>query len=427
MAVAEGAVTQAAADAPHPLSSPQGPRDPAEEWVAPLLAMLAVQTAVSFLSRLAPTLGPTLAPRVGWPAESVGYLSSMITGGSMLVLLLAMPLQRRLGPMRVLQLGLALGIVGTLLSATPSAAALVIGSLLIGVSIGPPSSAGMDVLQRYSPPRHRNLLFSVKQAGVPLGGVIAGLLMPFAAQTLGIATAFVIAAALGAAALFAVQPLRRAVDAGRDRTLRLHWGLFATLDNLRRPLAALVTLPNLRRMGIAGGCLGAGQSAWFAFLVTYLVTVLHWSLASAGALFALMQVLSVIGRPLVGFVSDRLGDGVRMLRWTASCSGLATLVLALSTPAWPTWSIVVLAVVGGLTVASWNGVQFAEVARLAPRGALNETMAGATLVLLGAYVLGPTVFGLIVTLGASFRTAFVVTALATFGALIPLGRIRSAV
>jgi hypothetical protein len=48
-------------------------------------------------------------------------------------------------------------------------------------------------------------------------------------------------------------------------------------------------------------------------------------------------------------------------------------------------------------------------------------------VLLGAYVLGPTVFGLIVTLGASFRTAFVVTALATFGALIPLGRIRSAV
>jgi hypothetical protein len=66
----------------------------------------------------------------------------------------------------------------------------VIGTLLIGVSIGPPSSAGMDVVQRFAPPRHRNLLFSVKQAGVPLGGVIAGLLLPWASQTLGIGAAF---------------------------------------------------------------------------------------------------------------------------------------------------------------------------------------------------------------------------------------------
>ena len=64
-----------------------GPKDPpglqtgrGEDWVGPLLAMLAVQTAVSFLSRIAPTLAPTLAPRIGWPVESVGYLSSTVTG-----------------------------------------------------------------------------------------------------------------------------------------------------------------------------------------------------------------------------------------------------------------------------------------------------------------------------------------------------------
>jgi MFS family permease len=396
-------------------------------WVGPLVAMLAVQAAVSFLSRLAPTLAPTLMPRVGGAAESVGYLSALITAGSMLVLLMGMPLQRRLGAMRMLQVGLALGIFGTLLSALPSAAALVIGSLLIGLSIGPPSSAGMDVLQRFSPPRHRNLLFSVKQAGVPLGGVLAGLLMPWAAQALGIVPAFALAAALGVAALAAVQPLRRTVDAGRDRALRLHWRLFASIDNLRQPLATLIARPDLRRMGIAGGCLGAGQGAWFAFFVTYLVSVLHWSLTAAGALFALMQAVSALGRPLVGFVSDRLGDGVRVLRWMACGSGTATLALALSTPQWPTWTIVVLAVAGGLSVASWNGVQFAEVARMSPRETLNETMAGATLVLLGAYVLGPAVVGLVVTLGGSFRAAFAATALVTFAALIPLGRVRPTV
>ena len=162
------------AESPPP---PIHPPESAEAWVGPLVAMLVVQTAVSFLSRIPPTLAPTLGPRVGWPAESVGYLTALISGGSIFVLLLAAPLQRRLGSMRTLQIGMALGVAGALLCALPSAGALVVGSLIIGLSIGPPSTAGMDVLQRYAPPSHRNLLFSVKQAGVPLGGVAAGLLL----------------------------------------------------------------------------------------------------------------------------------------------------------------------------------------------------------------------------------------------------------
>lgn len=409
-----------------------GPKDPPglqtgrdEDWVGPLLAMLAVQTAVSFLSRIAPTLAPSLAPRIGWPVESVGYLSSMITGASVVALLLGMPLLRRLGSMRNLQVGLALGVLGALLSAVPESIALVVGSLLIGLSIGPPSSAGMDVLQRFAPLRHRNLLFSVKQAGVPLGGVIAGLLMPWASQTLGIGVAVTIAAALGALTLFAVQPLRARVDAARETTLLLNWRMFLSPNNLRQPLAVLVAMPALRRMGLAGGCLGAGQSVWFAFLVTYLVVELHWTLTAAGALFALMQLVSALGRPLTGFISDRLGDGPRVLRWAAIGSGLTTLALAFCTPAWPTWSVVALAVLAGLTVASWNGVQFAEVARLSPPETLNETMTGATLLLLLAYVVGPAIFSLVVAAGASFGAAFGVTALVTFSALWPLSGIET--
>lgn len=408
-----------------------GPKDPPglqtgrnEDWVGPLLAMLAVQTAVSFLSRIAPTLAPTLAPRIGWPVESVGYLSSMITGGSVVALLLGMPLLRRLGSMRNLQVGLALGVLGALLSAVPQAIALVLGTLLIGLSIGPPSSAGMDVLQRFAPRRHRNLLFSVKQAGVPLGGVLAGLLLPWASQALGIGLAVTIAAAIGALTLFVVQPLRARVDAARESTLLLHWRMFLSPNTLRQPLAVLVAMPALRRMGLAGGCLGVGQSAWFAFLVTYLVVELHWTLTAAGALFALMQLVSALGRPLAGFISDRLGEGLRVLRWAVIGSGLTTLALALCTPAWPTWSVVALAVMAGLTVASWNGVQFAEVARLAPPETLNETMTGATLLLLLAYVVGPAIFSLVVVAGASFGAAFGFTALVTFSALWPLSRVK---
>ena len=404
-----------------PPPGPQpGPPEPAGPWLGPLLAMLVVQTAVSFLSRIPPTLAPTLAPRVGWPAESVGYLSSLITGGSIAVLLLAAPLQRRAGSMRTLQIGVALGVAGTLLSALPSALALVTGSLLIGLAIGPPSTAGMDVLQRYAPLRHRNLLFSVKQAGVPLGGVAAGLLLPGAVQGLGLEGAFVAAAALGAAAVWLVQPWRERVDALRDRSSRLHWRQFGSIDAVRRPLAVLAAMPAMRRMGVAGACLATGQSAWFAFLVTYLVSRLGWSLVAAGALFALMQVLSALGRPLAGFLSDRLGDGLRVLRWMAAGSAATTLAFAFCTPAWPTWVVVALAVLAGLTVASWNGIQFAEVARLAPRDSLGEAMAGATLLLLAAYVAAPVLFGLVLAAGGGYRQAFVLIAGLTGAALWPL-------
>lgn len=399
--------------------------EPAEAWVGPLVAMLMVQTAVSFLSRIPPTLAPTLAPRVGWPAESVGYLSSMITAGSIFVLLLASPLQRRVGSMRMLQIGVALGVAGTLLSALPSALALAAGSLLIGLSIGPPSTAGMDVLQRYAPLRHRNLLFSVKQAGVPLGGVAAGLLLPGAVQWLGLEGAFIGAAAFAAVALWLVQPWRQRVDAQRDRSLRLQWRQFGSIDTLRRPLAVLVAMPGMRRMGIAGACLAAGQSAWFAFLVTYLVSQLGWSLVAAGALFAMMQALSALGRPLAGFVSDRLGDGVRVLRWMAAGSAATTFSFAFCTPAWPTWTVVGLAVLAGLTVASWNGIQFAEVARLAPRESLGEAMAGATLLLLAAYVIAPVLFGLVLAAGGGYRLAFVMVAALTSAALWPLASKRT--
>jgi MFS family permease len=391
-----------------------------EAWVGPLVAMVGVQTTVSFLSRIAPTLAPTLAPRVGWPAESVGYLSALITGGSLVALLLGMPLLRRVGSMRTLQIGVACGAAGALLTGLPSASALLLGTLLIGVSIGPPSSAGMDVLQRFSPPRHRNLLFSVKQAGVPLGGVLAGLLMPGAVIWLGLRHAILLAAALAVVTLLLVQPIRAQVDAGRERSLVLHWRMFASFENVRGPLVVLSSMPALRRMGIAGGCLGAGQSAWFAFLVTYVVTELHWTLPAAGALFAVMQIVSTFGRPLAGFVSDRLGDGARVLRWVAWASALTSIAMALCDPSWPTWAVVALAVLAGLTVASWNGVQFAEVARLAPRESLNETMAGATLVLLGAYVVAPALISLALAAGAGFRLAFLITAAVSGAALWPL-------
>lgn len=402
-----------------PLTTPVDPQ--ANRWLGPLVAVLAAQAAATFLSRIAPTLAPNLADRLGWRAADVGYLSSLITAGTVVCLLLGLPLLRRFGSVRTLQLGLLVGAFGALLCALRLPLGPVLGSVLIGFSMWPPSTAGSDVLQRFAPARHRNLLFSVKQAGVPVGGILAGLTLPLMAESLGVEHAAVLSAGLAILTLLAVQPLRRRVDSGRDTNQRLGWATFVSRDNLKRPLAMLMVLPALRRLAVAGACLGGAQSVWFVFLVTYAVRELHWTLTGAGALFALMQVASVLGRPLLGWISDRFDCGIRVLRGAAFTSGLTSMALAFTSPSWPTWGISALALLGGATVSSWNGVQIAEVVRHAPRAALNDATAGASLLLLAAFIAGPVVFGLLVALGG-FRLAFGITALVGLAALWPLSR-----
>ena len=82
--------------------------------------------------------------------------------------------------------------------------------------------------------------------------------------------------------------------------------------------------------------------------------------------------------------------------------------------------VVTLSVLGGLTVASWNGVLFAEMARIAPRESLNEAMAGATLLLLIAYVMAAVLFSVVLAVGGGYRLAFVMVAALTSVALWPL-------
>ena len=107
-----------------------------------------------------------------------------------------------------------------------------------------------------------------------------------------------------------VQPLRDRVDDLRDRERRLTPRAFLSPENLSRPVMALAGVPGLLPFALGGGLLGVTQSCWNAFLVTFLVTHLGYGLASAGAVFAVMQAATFGGRLLMGWFADRLGSGL---------------------------------------------------------------------------------------------------------------------
>lgn len=391
-------------------------------WQGPLLAVLAIQTTVTFIAQLAPTTGPRLMALHGWPESAIGFLSTLVVTGSIAFLLAGTPLIWRMGSIRSLQICLLIAAAGACLLALPIAFAPAVGSLLIGLGYGPSASAGSDVLLRYSPPGRRNLIFSIKQAGVPIGGAAAALILPALTERFGLNAAIGFAAGLAVVTAFAVQALREEVDRSRNARQPLALSAFLSVENLTRPLVALGQIPALRRVGAAGAFLAVGQGIWFAYLITFLVVELQMPLAKAGAILAVMQTVSTFGRPFLGWLSDHLESGTVMLRWVAVASASTSAVLSLSSAAWPAWAFVALAVAGGLTVSSWNGVQVSTVAQLAPEGKIAETTAGGTILVFIGYWLGPMAFAFVVSLFGRFDVAFGLTALVTLCALIPLMR-----
>ncbi len=381
-------------------------------WISALLAMIVVQMATAFLTRVTPTIAPAVAAELQWSDAVIGYLSSIATVGSITFLVMGAPLMRRFGSIRALQLGLGLGIFGLCFLLPPLLPVAMAGAFLIGLGYGPSSPAGSDVLHRIAPPRHHALIFSLKQAGVPAGGIIAGLALPPIVAAYGWRASLLFSALLVVAVILVVQPMRSQIDAGRERQQSLAPGAFLSLSNVLEPLRALRGSASVMRIAAVGACLAIGQGIWFAYLITFAVSELGYDLRAAGLAFALMQATGVLGRVLLGWVADRMRATIRLLALVCLASGLTSLALMLATPTWPSWLFYALAAVAGITVSSWNGVQIAEIARCSPAGRIREAASGATVVVFLGYVAGPLSFALLVATTGRFDLGFLLCAAA---------------
>ena len=298
---------------------------------------------------------------------------------------------------------------------------LLVGTLFMGLGYGPSTPAGSDILQRHAPAQHRVLIFSIKQAGVPAGGILAGLVLPQLIEIGGLDLCLVASSLFALIAALLINPYRR-LDHERDRTQRLNIAAFLSPDNLKKPFQALQSHPDLLKLAMSGTCLAVGQGVWIAFLVTLLVRNLGMSLTAAGVYFSIMQVTGVFGRVLLGFVADRLGSGRETLRINAALSALTTIALLFLGPEWPAWSIALLCGIAGVTVTSWNGVQIAEIARLVPIDHVREASSGATLILFLGYIIGPAGFAALMTLTGSMESGLIATCAIITCALLLLPR-----
>jgi MFS family permease len=401
------------------------PAKTAHPWVAPLLLTVGVQAVAAFLSRLPPTVAPILTAERSIDSSTIGYLSAINTVGAMVFLLAGAPLMERVGSVRTLQIGLVLGGLGVIMMALPSALVLLPAVALMGLGYGPSTPAGSDILHRYVPKNRQALVFSIKQAGVPIGGVLAGFILPPLVDLGGLPLCLGVSAVIAVLCAIVVQPMRRRLDPLDRGGPPLKIAHFFAPENLSRPIRCLRDTPGLVRLAMTGLALALSQGIWIAFLVTVLVEQGKLSLLAAGSLFGVMQVAGVIGRIGLGWVADRVGSSTATLQVTAGLSAVCTACLAYVGADTSSFLLTLLSAIAGATVTGWNGVQIAEVARLSRPGEIRETAAGATLLLFSSYVIGPAAFALIAQLLGSYLLPLLgVAAITALSAFIPRSGLR---
>jgi MFS-type transporter involved in bile tolerance (Atg22 family) len=105
-------------------------------------------------------------------------------------------------------------------------------------------------------------------------------------------------------------------------------------------------------------------------------------------------------------------------------AGACGVGMTLATPQWSVPAVIGLATLFGATAIGWNGVQLAEVARLAPPGAAGKITGASGFVTFAGVVIGPPSFALLASLTGSYRVGFATFAALSTGMALALMRRR---
>ena len=372
-----------------------------------LIITLTIQALVAAALLVVPVLAPVLGPVLGVGAEMLGTYVALVYCGAMVGSLMAGTWVARLGAIRASQLGMLLCGVGLMMSLAGWLPLVVVGALMIGVGYGPITPASSHLLVKTTPAHRMALVFSIKQTGVPLGGVLAGAIAPWLEELIGWRGALLCFSLVTLACIAVAQKLRGELDADRQPEYRAPGGL---VGMLRAPLKLILSQRTLSLLALASLTFSAVQLSVSAYTVTYLHDSLGYTLVLAGLLMSIMQVAGVVGRIVWGWVADKLGSAIIALVLLATGMVLSSWALALLPTGSSNWLLGIVLFASGAAAIGWNGVYLAEVARQAPQGKTSVATAGTLTCTFLGVVIGPPMFGLVVSLTDSYRVAFMLIA-----------------
>jgi len=396
-----------------PLSTQPGLRlTPPAFPLWPLVATLATQTLATLAAYTLPALAPMVAADLEVDGAWVGYFVSVVYGVGIGSSLLAARFIHRHGAVRACQFVLLATLAMLLICAQGGLLAVALGAVALGIGYGATAPAATHLLVPRTPPRMMNFVLSLRQIGVPLGGVLGALLLPPVALALGWQNAM-LAQVVPVIALIVMLEVPRRNWEGSRISAGAPTPLFASL---RAPFALLAGNPALARLTFTSFIYSGIQLCFVAFMTVHLTSRAGFDLIAAGQALAAYQISGVVTRPVWGWLADRVMPARRLLVLQGAVMAGAAAMAGQIAAGWPAWLVLLICVAAGATASGYTGIAYGEFARLGGARRTEATGLGSSSMFAGVLVL-PALATVVVTVSDSYALAYgAVAALAAIGA-----------
>jgi MFS family permease len=362
-------------------------------------------------------MAPAIAVTIGVDSSLVGVYSGLVFAAATIVSAWSGAFIARLGPVRTNQFALVATGLALLVASGATLTAVALTGLLVGTGYGPNTPTGSQVLARVTPPHRQAFAFSLKQSGAPLGGMLAGFVLPPIVLLAGWKVALVVVFTLAVATAISIEPLRRRIDPLQRSSERP--------ERISAPASMRFVLEDqsLRRLTGGGVALMVAHACFQTLFVAYLVDHVKLSLALAGVLYASMQASGAVSRVVIGWGVDRLRSPRVILTVVAVIALLGTVLVAAFSDRWPAEAIWLVCLIVGIGSSGWYGAFLSEIARAASIERAGFATGGALFFVYGAHVVAPVTASVLVAVTGSYVPVFASIAVLAGVAAVSFARV----
>ncbi len=321
-------------------------------WSIMIVSLGVAASSFLFINGVA-FLIPSLEARRGIPLTEASLLSSMPSLGMVVTLVLWGYVLDRVGERTVLTMGSALTAAAAYAAASADSMVLIgIDLFLGGMAAASCNIAGGRLVSAWFAPQQRGLAMGIRQTAQPLGIALGALFLPELAErgpSSGLMfLALMCTVAAVASALGIVDPPRKS----RKQ---------ATEEELASPYRGSFVL---WRIHAVAGLLMMPQTMTVTFMLVWLMHHHGWSVAAAGGLITVCQILGALGRIAVGRWSDRVGSRMRPVRTIAIAASLILFLLALTDNSGSVYGVLLMAALSVIAVLD-NGLEATAITEFA--------------------------------------------------------------
>lgn len=377
---------------------------PANPWRSRLTIITVAHAIGTVHSVSVLSLAPVIRPELGLSFSQFGLLISAYSAGQITGTIPAGMLVDRIGvgwSLVAAHILLALA-TASLTQATGLTAALA-AMLFLGWAYAIVNPATARGVLEWFPLQRRATAMGVKQAGVPVGGILAAGTLFLTAWFSWQIILWMIVGLTILGALFCL-PL---VERPQART-----------GPAEKPFAGILRVASNWNFGaLVGSCafMNAGQHIFFTYLTLFMREALQSSQGIASIAMGLAQCGSAVGRIGWGVVSDTVFRGRRKKLIALLCiAAVAIFGMMAAVDAW--WGIgagLAAAILMGLTIASWASLIQTLAVETAGRTDSGSAIGYLSLGSATGSMLGPPLFGTVIDATGSFGQGWLVAGLVT--------------